>query len=189
MPFCTSGKVKVETSAGATVATFNVSGTYVSANFHVGADRSADLLVSYATATAAEILGGYATEFAEPPWPTTCLRSIRGLALSSGAGTDSGVFGFRGENHGNVDSAREPWGVSDGSFGLTGLGLGLRSIGGRVERRGVKSGWSRGGDHGPAHSVVGAERQAMARPGLARSRGASRKASSQLRCGGILPRG
>jgi hypothetical protein len=53
-----------------------VSETYSSANFHVGADASGDILVAYAAATAAagseavigspaDILGGYATEIVE----------------------------------------------------------------------------------------------------------------------------
>jgi hypothetical protein len=120
----TSGKVKVETSAGATAATFIVSGTYVSANFHVGADRSGDLLVSYATATAADILGGYATDFAEPSWTRAGYLNAfdSWSALASGAGTDSGGFGFRGENHGNVGSARDALGVGIGSDGPLGHG-------------------------------------------------------------------
>ena len=43
-----AGKVSIETSAGATVATFKVSGTYTSANFAVGADASGHVLVTYA---------------------------------------------------------------------------------------------------------------------------------------------
>jgi hypothetical protein len=103
---------------------FNVSGTYVSANFHIGADRSDDLLVSYATATAADILGGYVPEFTAPSW--TRAGDLAAFdsrsALASGAGTDTGGFGFRGENHGNVGSARDPWGAGIGSDGSTGHG-------------------------------------------------------------------
>jgi hypothetical protein len=128
----TSGKVKVETSAGATVATFNVSGTYVSANFHVGADRSGDLLVSYATATAADILGGYATAFAEPSW--TRAGDVNAFdswsALTSGAGSDPGVLGLHHENDRNVRSARDPWGVGAGGDGpIMGHGPGPGSSG------------------------------------------------------------
>jgi autotransporter-associated beta strand protein len=116
----TSGNVTVETSAGATVATFNVSGTYASANFHVGADRSGDLLVSYATATA-DILGGYATEFTEPS------RTRAGdlsefdswSALASSAGTDSSGFGF---HEANIGGWRDPLGVGICWDGATGHG-------------------------------------------------------------------
>ena len=86
-----SGKVSIATAAGKTVATFEVSGTYTSANFKVGKDASGHVLVTHAATTAvaasgpvigspADILGGYAPEFAEPSWrrPATCLRSIPG---------------------------------------------------------------------------------------------------------------
>ena len=42
-----SGKVSIKTSAAVTVATFKVSGTYTSANFHVGKDASGHVLVTY----------------------------------------------------------------------------------------------------------------------------------------------
>ena len=103
-----------------------MSGTYVSANFHVGADRSGDLLVSYATATAADILGGYATEFAEPSW--TRAGDLNAFdswsALASGAGTDAGGFGFHHENDRSVGGARGAWGVGAGGDGLIGHGPG-----------------------------------------------------------------
>ena len=49
-----AGKVAIETSAGTTIGTFDVSGTYTSANFDVSKDPSGDVLVTYAaTATPA----------------------------------------------------------------------------------------------------------------------------------------
>ena len=67
-----AGSVGIETSAGVTVATFKVNGTYTSANFKVGKDPSGDVLVTYAVAAAnaaideidggsfADLLGRYA---------------------------------------------------------------------------------------------------------------------------------
>ena len=67
-----AGSVGIETSAGVTVATFKVNGTYTSANFKVGKDLSGDVLVTYAVAAAnaaideidggsfADLLGRYA---------------------------------------------------------------------------------------------------------------------------------
>ena len=43
----TKGIVAIETSTGATVATFKASGPYTSANFHVAADASGHVLVTY----------------------------------------------------------------------------------------------------------------------------------------------
>jgi autotransporter-associated beta strand protein len=118
----TSGKVAVETSAGNTIGTCEVSGTYVSANFHVSADRSGDVLVTYATATAADILGGYATGFAEPSWTRAGDLSAfdSWSALAPGAGTDSGGFGLHHENDRSVGGARDAWGVGVGSDGPIG---------------------------------------------------------------------
>ena len=48
-----AGKVSIKTSAGVTVATFNVSGTYTSANFHVGKDASGHVLVTFVGGAAA----------------------------------------------------------------------------------------------------------------------------------------
>jgi len=124
--------VSIETLAGATVATFKVAGTYTSANFHVHADRSGHLLVTYAaTATAADILGGYATEFAEPSWTRASdLSAFDSLSvLAPGAGTDAGGFGFRHENDGSVGGARDAWGVGVGWNGSVGHGPGPSSSG------------------------------------------------------------
>ena len=85
-----SGTVSIETAAGVTVATFKVSGTYTSANFHVAADTSGHVLVTYvatgapaasgpAIASPADLLGGYGADFARRPGgPATCRRSIPG---------------------------------------------------------------------------------------------------------------
>ncbi len=71
----TNGNVAIETAAGKTVATFKVSGTYASANFHVGKDASGHVLVTYVTTSAdaaidevrggsaADLLGGYYSHF------------------------------------------------------------------------------------------------------------------------------
>jgi hypothetical protein len=122
----TSGKVAVETSAGNTIGTFDVAGTYVSANFNVGADKSGHILVSYATATPADILGGYAAEFAEPSWTRASDLSAfdSWSALASGAGTDAGGFGFHHANDRNVGGARDAWGVVAGGDGSMAHGPG-----------------------------------------------------------------
>jgi autotransporter-associated beta strand protein len=123
----TSGNVAIETSAGSTVATFSVSGTYTSSNFHVGKDASGNILVSYAaTATVpgngaviacpADILGGYATEFAEPLLTRASDLSAFDAwnALAYGAGVDPGGFGFHGvPNPGGAGTGL----LLDGSFG------------------------------------------------------------------------
>jgi hypothetical protein len=79
-----------------------------------------------ATATAADILGGYATEFAEPSW--TRAGDLNAFdswsALASGAGTDAGGFGFHHENDRSVGGARGAWGVGAGGDGLIGHGPG-----------------------------------------------------------------
>jgi autotransporter-associated beta strand protein len=125
----TSGKVTVETSAGNTIGMFDVAGTYTSANFKVGKDAAGDVLVTYATATAADILGGYATEFAEPSW--TRAGNLNAFdswsALASGAGTDSGGFGFHHENDGNVGGVRDAWSLGTGGENPMGHGPGSGS--------------------------------------------------------------
>ncbi len=122
----TNGKVAIETSAGKTVATFNVSGTYTSANFSVGKDASGDVLVTYAAtaANAADLLGRYGSAFAEPPsTPTSDARAFDAwTALGSSAGAFSGDFDFH--HDGNPGGARDVWGVSVGWNGSTGHGPG-----------------------------------------------------------------
>jgi autotransporter-associated beta strand protein len=133
----TSGRVAIETSAGATVAAFNVSGASTSANFNVGKDASGDVLVTYAaTATTAgseavigspaDILGGYAAEFAETSW--TRARDLSAFdswsALASGGGRGAGGFGSHHENDGNVGGARDAWGVGAGGANPIGRGPG-----------------------------------------------------------------
>jgi hypothetical protein len=136
-----SGEVKIETSAGNTIGTFDVAGTYVSANFKVGKDAAGDVLVTYATATAADMLGGYATAFAEPSWTRAGDLSAfdSWSALASGAGTDSGGFGFHGAN---VGAGATPWASALARTARPVTDL-ARS-GGRLALRGVTSGQSRG---------------------------------------------
>ncbi len=73
-----AGKVSIKTSAGVTVATFKVSGTYTSSDFHVGADASGHVLVTHAATAAdagivevgggseADLLGRYDSQFSIP---------------------------------------------------------------------------------------------------------------------------
>ncbi len=124
-----------------TVATFKVSGTYSSANFHVGKDASGHVLVTYVAPAApaaasvavidspADILGGYAPEFAERPWTRESNLSAfdSWATLASSAGTDPGGFGLHSENEGNVGGARDAWGVAGGWNGSTGHGPGSAS--------------------------------------------------------------
>jgi autotransporter-associated beta strand protein len=127
-----SGAVSIETATGKTVARFTVSGTYTSANFHVGADTSGHVLVTDvatgapaasgpAIASPADLLGVYGADFAEAPWGAGALSAFDSWsALASGAGTDTGGFGFHHENYGNLCGARDAWGVGVGwgdSFG------------------------------------------------------------------------
>ena len=135
----TGGRVSIETSAGGTVATFTVSGTYSSANFHVGADKSGHVLVTYvatgapaasgpAIASPADLLGVYGADFAETPWGASNLPAFNSWsALALGAGTDHGVLGFHHENYGNAGAAHDAWGVVAGLDGSTGHGPGSGS--------------------------------------------------------------
>ncbi len=120
-----AGKVSIETSAGSTVATFNVSGTYTSADFNVGKDASGDVLVTYAAtaANAAELLGRYGSAFAEPPSTPASdpLPSTPG-PRSARAPAYSGGFDFHDD--GNAGGARDLWGVGVGSDGPIGHGPG-----------------------------------------------------------------
>jgi hypothetical protein len=65
MPVDAAGKVSIKTSAGVTVATFKVSGTYTSANFRVGKDAAGHVLVTYAATAAATGSSGAVTNPAE----------------------------------------------------------------------------------------------------------------------------
>ncbi len=97
--------VTVDNSRGAKVASFDVSGSYTGANFALSEDGSGHLLVRYVDPPAnaaideagADILGGFATEFAEPPWAQASDLSAFDSweALGSNAGTDRGGFDFR----------------------------------------------------------------------------------------------
>jgi hypothetical protein len=113
-----------------------VSGTYTSANFHVGEDASGHVLVTYVAPAAVsgavigsrpvDLLGGYAPAFAEAPWTRESMSAFDSLAtLASSAGTDPGGFGFHGDT--NVGGARDAWGVSVGWNGSTGRGPGSGS--------------------------------------------------------------
>ncbi len=133
-----SGKVSIETAAGKTVATFKVSGTYTSANFKVGKDASGHVLVTHAATTAvaasgpvigspADILGGYAPEFAEPSWARASNLSAfdSWSALASGAGTDPGGFGFLRDGYDDGERAALSVGVGwNGPIGGHGPGSG-----------------------------------------------------------------
>jgi autotransporter-associated beta strand protein len=135
-----AGTVSIETSAGATVATFKVSGTYTSSNFNVGKDASGDVLVTYAAASAADLLGGYAAGLAEPSWAqaggATAFESW--ALLGSSAGADPGGFGFHGApNPGGAGTGL----LLDGSLG--GAARGASTIG---------PGWSAVTGHGPGPS-------------------------------------
>ena len=88
-----SGAVSIETAAGKTVATFKVSGTYTSANFHVAADTSGHVLVTYvatgapaasgpAIASPADLLGVYGADFAEAPWGASNLSAFEFLVCA-----------------------------------------------------------------------------------------------------------
>src|SRR5208282_1720458 len=71
----TAGKVSIKTSVGATIATFKVSGTYASPNFHVAKDASGHVLVTFVASAAnaaidevggggsAGLLGRYDSQF------------------------------------------------------------------------------------------------------------------------------
>jgi hypothetical protein len=105
-----------------------VSGTYSSTNFHIGADASGHVLVTY-VAPIADILGGYAPEFAEPRWTRSSDLSAfhSWSALGSGDGTGLRGFGPHYENDGTVGGARDTWGVAVGWNGSTGHGPGSGS--------------------------------------------------------------
>ena len=92
-----------------------MSGTFTSANFKVSKDASGHVLVTYVAPAApadgwavigspADLLGGYAPEFAEPSWMR--VSNLSGFdswsALGSSAGTDPGVYGFPYERDGSV---------------------------------------------------------------------------------------
>ena len=118
----TAGKVSIETSGGSTVATFNVIGTYRSANFNVGKDTFGDVLVTYAATAAnaaidefgggsSDLLGRYGSAFAEPP-STPAIDALAldaWTALGSSAG-HSGGFDFH--HDGNLARARDVWGLA-----------------------------------------------------------------------------
>jgi hypothetical protein len=124
-----SGNVSIETRKGATVASFNVSGTYTSANFKVGKDASGDVLVSYLTADSpADILGSYASHFADPPWaPSGNLTMLHSLAAPGSSGV--GGFGSPYESDRNAGGVCAGWGVAVSSNGSTGHGPGSASAG------------------------------------------------------------
>ena len=132
-----AGMVSIETSAGKTVATFKVSGTYTSSNFKAGKDASGHVLVAYVAPAApadgwavigspADLLGGYAPEFAEPPWMRESDLSMlhSGSALGSSAGTDPGVYGFPYERDGSVGGMSYAGAVGHGGPGCGSSGTG-----------------------------------------------------------------
>jgi hypothetical protein len=104
-----SGVVSVENSKGATVASFDVSGTYTAANFHVGADPFGHLLVSYAGGSSADLLDG----------SVLCCTPIMSA--------ETYASGLADRHDGNVGGARDAWGVGVGSNSSTGHGPGPAS--------------------------------------------------------------
>jgi autotransporter-associated beta strand protein len=131
-----SGNVSIETRKGLTVAAFNVSGDYTSANFHIGADASGDVLVTYVATPAAtaseaaissptDLLGGYGSQFAEPP-QMPAFDSLTLLAPSAAA--DSGAaFSLNDGNGGIFGGARDAVDVAVGWKSSTGHGPGPSS--------------------------------------------------------------
>jgi hypothetical protein len=142
-----SGNVGIETSAGATVASFNVYsatvGTYSSANFDVGPDPSGHILVTYVaggaaadssgavtnaavreTGGVADLLGRYDSQFPIPIHETH--NGVVALdflpPVVPGAETYPGGLGRRYD--GNDSGARGGWGVTVGLEDSTGHGAG-----------------------------------------------------------------
>ncbi len=127
-----SGKVSIKTSAGVTVATFKVSGTYTSSDFHVGKDASGHVLVTHAATAAdagiaevgggsgADLLGRYDLQFSIPIQETQngvlTLDSL--LPPVSSAGTDPGGFGFHNDR--TIDGERAALSVGVGWNGPIG---------------------------------------------------------------------
>ena len=131
-----AGNVSIRTSAGATVASFKVSGTHTSANFHVGKDASGHVLITYVATpanaaidevrggSAADLLGGYGSQFSSPIAETNSgavgLDSL--LSPVPGADIHTGDLAYR--SGGNLE-ARGAWGLGAvGSDGPVGHGPG-----------------------------------------------------------------
>ena len=116
----TGGKVSIEKSGGAPVATFNVSGTYASDNFDVGKDASGHVLVTDPATAAlalADLLG-------QPGADGGALFSTSAndlldfdawTALSPSAGVDRGGF----QLHQDANVGRSTADLIAGSGGLT----------------------------------------------------------------------
>ena len=115
-----------------------MSGTYTSANFHVGKDASGHVLVTYVATAAvaatdevrgessADLLGGYGSQFSSPiPRKRIAAQFNSWLSPVPGAGTDTGGFAFHQD--GNVGGARDAWGVGAGWDGRFGHGPGSAS--------------------------------------------------------------
>jgi autotransporter-associated beta strand protein len=117
--FDNRGNVSIMEATGAPVASFKVNGGYTSANFHLGADSSGHLLVSYAVAPptaeiaeaggrSADLLGWRDSHFAMPVQE----RHNGVFALDSwlahlwSAGSGAGGFGFL---HDATPAARDAW--------------------------------------------------------------------------------
>ena len=120
-PTYSGGVVAIDDQAGATVARFEVTGTYTPANFHLSNDGSGHLLVSYAAAPA-------------PAAIDDALAFDAWTALGSSAGTSSGGFDFQGDE--NAGSGRNLWSVYVGSDGPIGHGPGPARKAGRLGFRG-----------------------------------------------------
>jgi hypothetical protein len=129
-----NGVVTIVNSTDVAVASFDVSGTYTSANFSVGKDASGDILVTYASAAAAaseaviasptDLLGSYATNFTEAPHIPA---SDSWALLAPSAGADLGTFSLNDENGGIFGGARGAVGIADGWKTSNGHGPGPSS--------------------------------------------------------------
>jgi hypothetical protein len=124
-----SGSVSVETSSGSILATFSVSGAYTSANFNVGKDASGDVLVTYAAtgaASAADLLGSYDSQFAQPSWARASDLSAfdSWAALASSAGADPGGFGFHSAPNPDRSGLFLDGNFSDGARDASSIGIG-----------------------------------------------------------------
>ena len=135
-----SGKVSIKTSAGVTVATLKVSGTYTSANFHVGKDASGHALVTYAaTAANAAIdevgggklcvpLGGYGSQLPSPIPETHSGAVPLDSLLSAGFQAPRATLAVSADHHDrNFGGARDAGGIGVGWDGPIGHGPGADS--------------------------------------------------------------
>jgi hypothetical protein len=110
-----AGEVSIETSAGKTVASFDVSGAYTSANFRVSADASGNVLVGFVAASPADLLGRHDSQF-----PTPIPRAHDGVAsldplLSPIPGAETSAGDLARPHDRNDSGARAAWAVGGDS--------------------------------------------------------------------------